>query len=176
MKKFEQIFESLLFNSRWLLAPFYFGLVLGIGILLFKFIKEFISLLSILLHAKGSVILIGVLTLVDVTLVANLLLIMIFAGYETFVSKINVGNHEDRPDWMGKVGFADLKIKLFGSIVAISGIELLNALLKAEAFTNEQLAWKVGIHLTFVVSGLLFVLTERIGHDSRQSSPSNDHS
>lgn len=175
MKTLEHLFESLLFNSRWLLAPFYFGLVLGICILLFKFVKEFISLMSMLSHANGSEILIGVLTLVDVTLVANLLLIMIFAGYETFVSKIDVGDHKDRPDWMGKVGFADLKIKLFGSIVAISGIELLNAFLKAESFTNEQLAWKVGIHLTFVVSGLLFALTDRLGHDSRQSSPRDNH-
>ncbi|KOR29080.1 membrane protein [Achromatium sp. WMS1] len=175
MQKLEYMFESLLFHSRWLLAPFYFGLVLGICILLFKFLKEFISLLSILGHAKGSDILIGVLTLVDVTLVANLLLIMIFAGYETFVSKIDIGNHKDRPSWMGKVGFTDLKIKLFGSIVAISGIELLNAFLKAESFTSEQLAWKVGIHLTFVISGLLFALTDRLGHNAYHSKSDNNH-
>lgn len=164
MKKLEYLFEAILFNSRWLLAPFYFGLVMGILILMAKFTKEFIHLVSIILHAEGSEIIIGILALVDVTLVANLLLIMVFVGYETFVSKIDTGDHEDRPDWMGKVSFSGLKIKLFGSVIAISGIELLNALMNLTSFTNEQLAWKVGIHLTFVISGILLAIMDRLEH------------
>jgi uncharacterized protein (TIGR00645 family) len=90
------------------------------------------------------------------------LLIIAVSGYENFVSKIVVGEHEDRPSWMGKVGFADLKVKLMGAIVAISAIELLKAFIGADRMTNTQLGWRVGIHLTFVVSGVLFALTDRI--------------
>jgi len=175
LKKSEYLFESIIFNSRWLLAPFYFGLVLGIGLLLVKFIRELIHIVPGVLYADGSEAIVGVLSLVDVTLVANLLIIVIFAGYENFVSKIDTGDHEDRPDWMGKVDFTDLKIKLFGSIVAISGIELLNAFMKAEAYSDKWLAWKVGIHLTFVVSGLLFALMDRLGHGRHQGAAGDDH-
>ena len=104
-----------------------------------------------------------ILTLVDITLVANLLLIIIFAGYENFVSKIDTGDNEDRPEWMGHVGFSDLKLKLIGSIVAISGIELLKYFINvkevlAEPNGNYQLAWLVGIHLTLVFSGVMLSL------------------
>lgn len=160
MKKFETLLESMIFSSRWLLVPFYVGLALCIAILLVKFFKEFIGLVSIVFTGSGTDVVIGILTLIDVVLIANLLLIIIFAGYENFVSKIDTAGHEDRPSWMGKVGFSDLKMKLIGSIVAISGIELLKAFVAVESLTNEQLAWKVGIHLTFVVSGVLFALTD----------------
>ena len=151
-----------MFASRWLLAPFYIGLVGAIAILLFKFIKEFILLLPQLLTLDGGQIMVSVLTLVDVALVANLLLIIVFAGYENFVSKINTEDSEDRPEWMGHVTFSDLKIKLIGSIVAISGIELLKAFVNVESYTDKQLAWKVGLHLTFVVSGVLFAVMDRL--------------
>ena len=91
-----------------------------------------------------------------------LLLIIIFSGYENFVSKIAFGEHEDRPVWMGKVGFSDLKLKLIGAIVAISAVELLKAFINAQELSTEIMAWKVGIHLTFVVSGVLFALTDWI--------------
>jgi uncharacterized protein (TIGR00645 family) len=163
MKSLEHKLELLMFNSRWLLAPFYLGLILGIFILLIKFAKEFFLLASKTFTADGNEIIIGILTLIDVVMIANLLIIIIFAGYENFVSKINTGESEDRPSWMGHVGFADLKMKLIGSIVAISGIELLKAFMHVELYTSEQLAWKVGIHMTFVVSGLLFALTDKLG-------------
>lgn len=163
MKSLEHKLELLMFNSRWLLAPFYVGLILGIFILLIKFAKEFFGLASRTFTADGNEIIIGILTLIDVVMIANLLIIIIFAGYENFVSKINTGESEDRPSWMGHVGFADLKMKLIGSIVAISGIELLKAFMHVELYTSEQLGWKVGIHMTFVVSGLLFALTDKLG-------------
>jgi uncharacterized protein (TIGR00645 family) len=105
---------------------------------------------------------ISILNLVDEALIAALLLIIGFSGYENFVSKIDTGVNEDRPAWMGKVGFSDLKIKLMGAIVAISAVEVLKAFINLDAFTREQLAWRVGIHLTFVVSGVLFAITDRI--------------
>ena len=162
MKSFEYYLERFMFSSRWLLAPFYIGLVGAIAILLVKFIKEFVTLIPQVLTLNGGEIMVSVLTLVDVALVANLLLIIVFAGYENFVSKINTGDSEDRPEWMGHVTFSDLKIKLIGSIVAISGIELLKAFVNIESHTNTQLAWKVGLHMTFVASGVLFALMDRL--------------
>jgi len=162
MKSFEHRLERFMFASRWLLAPFYVGLVGAIAILLFKFIKEFVMLLPQVATLDGGQIMVSVLTLVDVALVANLLLIIVFAGYENFVSKINTEDSEDRPEWMGHVTFSDLKIKLIGSIVAISGIELLKAFVNVDSYTDKQLAWKVGLHLTFVLSGVLFAFMDRL--------------
>ena len=162
MQRLESFLERFIFGSRWLLAPFYLGLVAAIALLLVKFVKEFAQLLPTVVSGSGGDVMVGVLTLVDVALVANLLLIIIFAGYENFVSKIDTRNHEDRPEWMGHVSFSDLKIKVIGSIVAISGIELLKAFVNVEAYTTEQLAWKVGLHMAFVVSGVLFALMDRL--------------
>lgn len=172
MKAVERILEGAMFNSRWLLAPFYVGLVLAIVLLLVKFVKEFVQLVPAVLWGDGSEAIVGILSLVDIALVANLLLIIVFAGYENFVSKIDTGAHEDRPAWMGHVDFSDLKIKLIGSIVAISGIELLKAFVDVQAMTTEQLAWKVGIHLTFVVSGVLFAVMDRLAEGKKRSRAS----
>ncbi|KAA6185542.1 TIGR00645 family protein [Thiohalocapsa marina] len=162
MKRIELFIEWLIFSSRWLLAPFYLGLVLAIGLLLVKFIKEFISFVPLVFYGEGSDVIIGLLSLIDVVMIANLVLIIVLAGYENFVSRIETGSHEDRPNWMGHVGFAELKMKLIGSIVAISGIELLKAFMYVDNLTTEQLAWKVGIHMTFVVSGVLFAVMDRV--------------
>ncbi|MCF6217801.1 MAG: TIGR00645 family protein [Gammaproteobacteria bacterium] len=162
MKKFEHFLEMVIFNSRWLLVPYYLGLVFAIALLLVKFVKEFIGFATMVFTGTGTDVIIGILTLVDVVLLSNLLLIIVFAGYENFVSKIDTGDSEDRPSWMGSVSFSDLKMKLIGSIVAISGIELLKAFVAVGdgSLTNEDLAWKVGIHLVFVVTGLLFALSD----------------
>jgi len=162
MKKLEHGLEVMMFSSRWLLAPFYVGLVLAIALLLVSFVKEFIHFVPVALNGAESDVIIGILTLIDVVMIANLLIIIIFAGYENFVSRIETGDHEDRPSWMGHVGFADLKMKLIGSIVAISGIELLKAFMHVETLTDSQLAWKVGLHMTFVVSGVLFALMDKL--------------
>jgi uncharacterized protein (TIGR00645 family) len=169
MKKIEDTFESVFFSTRWLLAPFFFGLVIAIVALLFKFAKELLGLLSmVFLDREGEPIL-SILTLVDTALLGALLLIMAFSGYENFVSKFGPEGHEDRPAWMGKVGFSDLKLKLIGAIVAISTVELLKAFLDSENMSNETLAWKVGIHLTFVTSGVLFALTDYISAKNKGS-------
>lgn len=162
MKKTEIFVETLMFKSRWLLAPFFFGLIVAIMAMLVKFGKQLVSLITLLLGGSEYEVIVAVLSLIDTALIASLLLIIAFSGYENFVSKIGVGDHEDRPAWMGKVGFADLKIKLMGAIVAISAVELLKAFINADNLTNTQLAWRTGIHLVFVVSGVLFALTDRI--------------
>ena len=163
MQAIEKFFENVLFASRWLLAPLYLGLVGANIVLVWYFGVEFLHLISILMHGGGDVV-VSVLSLVDLVLVANLLVIIIFAGYENFVSKIDTGGHEDRPDWMGHVDFAGLKMKLIGSIIAISGIDLLKAFVAVgDNISNEQLAWKVGIHVTFVFSGLMFAIMDWLG-------------
>jgi uncharacterized protein (TIGR00645 family) len=162
MKKTEQFFESLMFRSRWLLAPFFFGLVIAILAMLVKFGKQLTALIMALFGSGEHDVIITVLSLIDTALIAILLLIIAFSGYENFVSKIGIGEHEDRPVWMGKVGFSDLKVKLMGAIVAISAIELLKAFINADNMSNTQLAWRVGIHIAFVTSGVLFAFTDRI--------------
>jgi len=162
MKRAEHKLELFIFNSRWLLAPFYLGLIAAIGLLLLKFVKAFIDALPIVFEGNSGEAMIAILTLVDITLVANLLLIIIFAGYENFISKIDTHEHEDRPDWMGHVSFSDLKLKLIGSIVAISGIELLKYFVNVGKHTEHDLMWVVIIHLTLVFSGVMFALMDRI--------------
>ena len=165
MKHIEHGLEMFMFGSRWLLVPFYLGLVGGIALLLVKFVKAFIALVPTVFTGDSGAALLGILSLVDITLVANLLIIIIFAGYENFVSKINTGESEDRPSWMGHVSFSDLKLKLIGSIVAISGIELLKYFINVKEVSNHELGWAVGIHLTLVFSGVMFALMDRIsGH------------
>jgi uncharacterized protein (TIGR00645 family) len=175
MKWLEHGLELVMFNSRWLLAPFYVGLVVSILMLLVKFVQEFVHILAHVVSASETDVILAVLTLVDMSLVSNLLLIIIFSGYENFVSKIHTGEHEDRPDWMGKVDFSGLKIKLIGSIVAISGIELLKAFVNVGAHNNTELAWKVGIHLTLVVSGLMFAWMDRIAERSHHGPDGPGH-
>jgi uncharacterized protein (TIGR00645 family) len=162
MSRVEAALESLVFRSRWLLAPFFVGLILAIIALLVKFLKQLWALAIGVFSLSSEDMIINILTLVDSALIAALLLIIGFSGYENFVSKIGTGDHEDRPAWMGKVGFSDLKIKLIGAIVAISAVELLKAFINLDEFTWYQLSWKVGIHVTFVVSGVLFAITDRI--------------
>lgn len=163
MKKLESAFEHLLFASRWLMAPVYFGLILALIVLLVKFGKKVWFLFSHIMSATGSEMIIGVLSLVDIALIMSLLIIIMFSGYENFVSKMeDLHSHTDRPEWMGHIGFSDQKIKLIGSIVAISGIELLKAFLNVDNVTDRHLAWMVGIHMTFLVSGVLYALMDRL--------------
>jgi uncharacterized protein (TIGR00645 family) len=167
MKQVERGIERILFNSRWLMAPFYLGLVISLAVLLFKFVM---MLAEFILHApaaKESDIILGVLSLIDVSLTGNLILIVVFSGYENFVSKIDPRGHPDWPDWMTKVDFAGLKQKLLASIVAISAIQVLKAFMNIDAvFDPQKMAWLVGVHLVFVVSALLLALSDRWGdHD-----------
>ncbi len=177
--KIEHALELVLFNSRWVLAPAYLGLVISLLMLLTAFVQELIHDLPHLLGMSTEEVILGVLSLIDLSLALNLVLIVVFSGYENFVSKIDTGNSEDRPHWMGTLDFSGLKMKLIGSIVAISAISLLRAFMTispAGGWANlppvdeARLKWMVILHLTFIVSGLLFAamdwvasLTEKDG-------------
>jgi uncharacterized protein (TIGR00645 family) len=161
-KRVERGFESVIFNSRWLMAPFYFGLVVSLAVLLLKFCMV---LYEFIVHAPGSKesdIILGVLSLIDISLTGNLILIVVFSGYENFVSKIDPGGHPDWPDWMTKIHFGGLKQKLLASIVAISAIQVLKAFMNIDTnFDSTKLAWLVGVHLTFVVSAFMLAISDR---------------
>src|SRR5437588_12066896 len=164
LKRVENGLENVIFNSRWLMAPFYLGLVISLAVLLVKFVTlvwEFI------LHApvaKESDIILGVLSLIDVSLTGNLILIVVFSGYENFVSRIDPGGHPDWPEWMTKVDFAGLKQKLLASIVAISAIQVLKAFMNIDAaFDAQKMGWLFAIHLVFVISTLMLAVPNRWG-------------
>ena len=162
----ERGLESLLFNSRWLMAPFYLGLVICLAVMLFKF---FTKLWEFIIHVPAATegdIILGALSLIDVSLVGNLILIVVFSGYENFVSRIDPGDHPDWPEWMTKVDFAGLKQKMLASIVAISAIQVLKAFMNIDvAFDATKMGWLVGVHLVFVVSALILALSDRWGSD-----------
>lgn len=170
LKKIENGLEGAIFKSRWLLAPFYLGLIVSIVLLFIKFAQELWHVSSHILTASESDVIIGILALVDMSLVGSLLLMIIFSGYEIFVSKIDVANHEDRPGWMGKVDFSGLKLKVIGAIVAISAIDLLKSFMNMPAELSpgheSMLYWKVCIHMAFVFSGVLFAVMDKIAGDT----------
>lgn len=161
--------ERMIFASRWFLAPLYFGLIAALIILVVKFVEAFWHMLTTATDFSMSEVTLGILELLDIALLGNLIVIVIFSGYENFVSKIKVAQgSEDRPSWMGRVDFSGLKIKLIGSLVAISVIELLKDFLNPAGLDPEQELWRVIIHLTFVVSGVLFAVMDYIA-DKRAS-------
>lgn len=169
--KIEHVLELTIFNSRWLLAPFFLGLVIGIILLLVKFCQELLHLSTHVITASESDVIIGILALVDMALVGSLLLMIIFSGYEIFVSKIDVADHEDRPSWMGKVDFGGLKLKVIGAIVAISAIDLLKTFMtipdSPTAENESMFLWKVVLHMAFVLSGLFFAIMDRIASETK---------
>ncbi|HEX8416887.1 MAG TPA: TIGR00645 family protein [Methylobacterium sp.] len=165
----ERTFERALFASRWLLAPFYAALGVGIVVLLVKLLQELAHFVLHMWEATEAQVILGVLTLVDLSFTASLLIIVMFSGYENFVSKIDHSDHKDWPEWMGTIDFTGLKLKLMSSIVAISAISLLKAFMDVKGTSDRDLIWLVSIHMVFVVSGILMALTDRIaaGHHDK---------
>jgi uncharacterized protein (TIGR00645 family) len=164
----ERWLEAVLFGSRWLMAPFYLGLVFALAAMLYVFVIELATELMHITTMKPEGAILMALSLIDLSLAGNLILIVVFSGYENFVSKIDIGAHEDRPAWMGTVDFSALKLKLVASIVAISAISLLRAFMKIGEGPLDQanLKWRVIIHLTFVVSGVLLALMDLLSSRS----------
>lgn len=168
--------EKGIYASRWILAPLYLCLVLTLPIIGLKFLQEFWHMLEHFNTLTTQLMVIAVLELVDVVLVGNLLLMIIFSGYENFVSKIDVASHHvDRPSWMGHIDYSGLKQKIIGSIVAISSIELLKIFIDLGSINHTAseaemsfIRWKmygmVILHGVFVVSGLIFAITEKNSH------------
>ena len=157
----ERLIESIVFYSRWLLAPMFVGLALGLVFLVVSFISEFVHFLSTdgMFSSKDTALFI--LELIDLTLIGSLVAMVAIAGYENFVSKIDFKSDLERPEWMGKVDFAGLKLKVISALVAISSIELLKVFLNSGSYEEGEIMWRVIIHSVFVVSGFIFALTEK---------------
>jgi len=169
MSRISNAVEAVLFRSRFLLAPLYLGLVGALALLAYRFVIEFWHLAEKTADMNASEFTLALLALLDLTLLANLILMVIFAGYENFVSRIDIATEsKDRPHWMGTIDFSGLKIKLIGSLVAISVIELLKDFMMEGDYDDKRQMWRIAIHITFVLSGVLFALMDFIA-DKREA-------
>ncbi len=159
---FARSIGATIFVSRWLQAPLYLGLIVAQGVYVWQFMRELWHLVSDLSHLTEESIMLIVLGLVDVVMVANLLIMVIIGGYETFVSRIDLSQHPDQPEWLSHVNANVLKVKLAMSIVGISSIHLLRTFINAEHLTSQTMLWQTLIHLTFVASALALVWIDRV--------------
>lgn len=173
--KVEDGLEHAVFAARWLLAPFYVGMIVALGVLLVKFVEELWHVVMPKGDMDASQVVLSILSLIDLSLIANLLVIVIFAGYENFISKIDVAKaHPDRPSWMGKVDYGGLKMKVISSLVAISSIELLKDFIESShGEAPPNLKWRIFIHLVFLASGVMFALMDWIS--ARRVVLEHDH-
>ncbi len=163
----ERALERFLFASRWLLAPFYVALVIGLVVLMVKTMQELWHYVWLVGHATEAEVILGVLSLIDLTFTGSLIVIVVFSGYENFVSKIDEATHKDWPEWMGKIDFTGLKLKLLSSIVAISAIQLLKAFMNIKNISDRDLMWYVIVHMVFVVSGVILAYTDKIAANTK---------
>ena len=171
MRRIELIIETIIFQTRWILAPFYLGLAFCLLLLLYHFGVQIFEFVVKIPRASETDVILGILTLIDVVFTANLVLIVVLSGYENFVSRIEADDH-DRPDWMTKVDFGGLKQKLMTSIVAISAIQVLKAFMNVEHYDSTKMAWLVGIHVVFLLSLLIVVIADRLSEPLHHPSES----
>lgn len=158
----EKIVESLFYATRWLLAPIYFGLSLALVLLAIKFFQEVVHFFPLILSSSEADLVLVVLSLIDLALVGGLLVMVMFSGYENFVSQINLDESADKLSWLGKLDSGSLKQKVAASIVAISSIHLLKVFMNAEQISNEKLQWYVIIHITFVLSAIGMAVVDKM--------------
>lgn len=158
----EKIIERALYTGRWLLAPIYLGLTLGLLMLGIKFFEEVIHVFPLILDMKETDFVLRLLSLIDLALVGGLLVMVMLSGYENFVSSIDLDENTERLSWIGKLDAGSLKQKVAASIVAISSIHLLQAFMNAEQIDNGKLMWYVIIHMTFVFSAIGMAFVDRL--------------
>ncbi len=158
----ERTAESLLYASRWLLAPIYMGLSFGLIVLGVKFFQEIFHVIPILFSMKETEVVLLILSLIDIALVGGLLVMVMLSGYENFVSTIDIEEGTEKLSWLGKMDSGSLKQKVAASIVAISSIHLLKAFMNAEHIDNDKLMYFIIIHLTFVLSALGMAVVDKM--------------
>jgi uncharacterized protein (TIGR00645 family) len=163
----EKKFEKLMYASRWVLAPIYLGLSLGLFLLGIKFFQEVIHTVPLILSMKESGLVLMILSLVDMALVGGLIVMVMFSGYENFVSRLNIDDGDEKLSWLGKLDASSLKQKVAASIVAISSIHLLKIFMAMEEqvgteFSEMKIKWFVIVHLTFVLSALGMAWVDKI--------------
>lgn len=164
----ERLIEKTLFASRWLLAPIYLGLSLALVALGIKFFQEVFHVLVHIVTASEADMILTILALIDIVLVGSLVVMVMFSGYENFVSRLDIEVGGEKLGWLGKLDAGTLKLKVAASIVAISSIHLLRAFMNAQQIPNDKLMWYVIIHLTFVVSAVLMGVLDRIAFSAHR--------
>lgn len=158
----ERIIERVLFASRWLLVPLYLGLAALLIVFSIHFFRELMHLFERALSLGETEIILGTLGLIDLVLVAGLVVMVMLAGYENYVSRLDVRETERTISWLGKLDTGTLKLKVAASLVAISAIQLLRGFMEVETLADDKLLWMTIIHLTFVVSALLLAVMDRL--------------
>jgi uncharacterized protein (TIGR00645 family) len=167
--------SNLIFLSRWLQAPLYVGLILAQVVYVYRFLVELWHLFDFAIfgHAAPAsvpvgvtdtetIVMLTVLGLIDVVMIANLLIMVIVGGYETFVSRLNLDGHPDQPEWLSHVNAGILKVKLAMALIGISSIHLLKTFINAPMTNDKTMLWQVVIHITFVLSALVLAWIDRI--------------
>jgi len=169
----ESVLERTIFASRWLQAPLYVGLIVAQGVYVYQFFVELWHLVGVAVHGapKGgpdtsTTIMLYVLGLIDVVMIANLLIMVIIGGYETFVSKLNLEGHDDQPEWLSHVNAGALKVKLATALISISSIHLLKTFIEVRlpttTYKNDDVMWQIVIHCVFVLSAIALAYTDRL--------------
>jgi len=153
---------QVIFWSRWLQAPLYLGLIVAQGVYVYHFMVELTHLVAGATKIGETQIMLIVLGLIDVVMIANLLIMVIIGGYETFVSRLNIREHPDQPEWLSHVNAATMKIKLSMALIGISSIHLLKTFINAAEMTEHTIQWQVVIHITFIASAMAMAYTDRI--------------
>ncbi|TBR14886.1 MAG: TIGR00645 family protein [Rugosibacter sp.] len=164
--------EKLIFASRWLQAPLYLGLIAAQGVYVYQFMHELANLISRVGSLDEAQVMLIVLGLIDVVMIANLLIMVIIGGYETFVSRLDLEDNPDQPEWLSHVNAGVLKVKLATALIGISSIHLLKSFINAEHLPDRVILWQVTIHLSFLISALAIAWTDRIMTTTLLSSKS----
>ena len=171
--------EMFIFWSRWLQAPLYLGLIIAQGVYVYLFMVELSHLIHNLFFSSTRIneteVMLVVLGLIDVVMIANLLIMVIIGGYETFVSRLDLDSHPDQPEWLSHVNAGVLKVKLAMALIGISSIDLLRTFINAAQMDDRTIYWRVAIHLTFLVSAIALAWTDRIMATTLTISAKNAH-
>ena len=170
MRPIERSFETALFLSRWLLAPFLIGLALTIFLLIFRFFADFYNLAAHLPTSNWHVLIVGLNT-IDIVLTANLVLIVIFSGYENFLYKVEARDHENWPEGLTAIDFVALKQRVMGSIAVIAAVDALAWYLDLERNADAvKLTWVAAFPLIFIAAMLLLAIADRLSHQDQRPS------
>ena len=164
----EHAFEVVVFFSRWIQAPLYAGLIVAELLYAYKFLVELVHMIVDIQKLEETQFMLGVLGLIDVTMVANLLTMVVIGGYATFVSKLDLEGHPDRPDWLSHVDPGTIKVKLAASLIGISSIHLLKAFVNVANVSTEHIKWQIYIHMTFLGSAILLAYTDKLMQRDRK--------
>lgn len=160
--KIKRIISRIIFTGRWLQLPLYLGLICILAAYVYRFMIELVELMMHINGFDDTHIMLGVLDLIDVVMIANLLIMVVMGGYETFVSHLELGEHPDQPEWLDHLDAGAMKIKLALSLIGISSIHLLRTFIDPSKMSNDTVMWQVVIHVTLIVSAMAMAWTNRM--------------